>query len=125
MASPYLPDQDYSDYLAAQYQDIIDVCNATLPDLIIRAPPEYSDAPPPPPRPFSGTNGTTFTNGTCSGQMIESGFSQKGCDELSQKYSVTTGDLQAATGNDDCAMTTLVCVPDACTLKQVSAGATW
>lgn len=45
MSSPYLPDSDYSDYLVAQYQDILDVCAATMPELIIRDLPFYGDAP--------------------------------------------------------------------------------
>ncbi|KAF2766280.1 hypothetical protein EJ03DRAFT_345213 [Teratosphaeria nubilosa] len=46
LASPYLPDLDYSDYLVEQYYDIIEVCaNNQMPDLIIRLTPDYSDAP--------------------------------------------------------------------------------
>ena len=45
MSSPYLPDADYSDYLVAQYQDILDVCKATMPELVIRDLPFYGDAP--------------------------------------------------------------------------------
>ena len=45
MSSPYLPDADYSDYLVAQYQDILDVCKATMPELVIRDIPFYGDAP--------------------------------------------------------------------------------
>lgn len=45
MSSPYLPDSDYSDYLVAQYQDILDVCSAPMPELVVRALPYYEDAP--------------------------------------------------------------------------------
>ena len=45
MSSPYLPDADYSDYLVAQYQDILDVCKVTMPELVLRDPPFYGDAP--------------------------------------------------------------------------------
>lgn len=45
MSSPYLPDSDHSDYLVDQYQDILDVCKATMPELIIRNIPSYVDAP--------------------------------------------------------------------------------
>ena len=44
MSSPYLPDSDYSDYLVAQYQDILDVCKAEMPELVIRSLPFYGDA---------------------------------------------------------------------------------
>lgn len=45
MSSPYMPDSDYSDYLVAQYQDILDVCEASMPELVVRALPYYEDAP--------------------------------------------------------------------------------
>lgn len=45
MSSPYLPDSDYSEYLVAQYQDILDVCKASMPELVVRALPYYEDAP--------------------------------------------------------------------------------
>ncbi len=130
LASPYLPDQDYSDYLVTQYQDITDVCNVPMPDLVIRAPPNYENAP----MITNGTsvsngtiatNGTIAANGTCSGQAIQSIISQKGCNEISQRYSVTTGDLQATIGNDACTLTYPICVPAECCLKQVPSGATW
>jgi hypothetical protein len=46
--SPYLPDHDFSDYLIGEYLDILDVCNYTnaMPELIIRALPDYSTAVP-------------------------------------------------------------------------------
>ena len=148
MISPYLPDSDYSDYLISQYQDIIDVCNATMPDLVIRALPRYENALPPGPGltfgtnnattfagnatihgpyPMNGTfvNGTSAINNTCQGQLIRSSTIRTSCNDLAQKYSVTTGDLQAAIGNDDCSLTAPVCVPAACTLKEVPANATW
>ena len=158
ISSPYLPDSDYSDYLISQYQDIIDVCNATMPDLVIRAPPEYENAPPPGPGLTFGTNNATISAGnttshapypmnttihgpypmnstsvngtgaisnTCQGQLIQPSNIRTTCNDLAQAYSVTTGDLQSATGNDDCRLTAPVCVPAACTLKKVPANATW
>ena len=64
LASPYLPDHEYSDYLAAQYQDIIDVCDATMPELVIRAPPDYEDSPKGTGNQTKAINGTVATNGT-------------------------------------------------------------
>ena len=158
ISSPYLPDSDYSDYLISQYQDIIDVCNATMPDLVIRAPPQYENALPPVPGfnfgtnnatipagnttihgPYSmnttihgpypmnstSVNGTGAINNTCQGQLIQPSNIHTSCNSLAQAYSVTTGDLQAAIGNDDCSLTAPVCVPAACTLKKVPANATW
>lgn len=45
MSSPYLPDSDYSDYLVDQYQDILDICKTSMPELVVRALPYYEDAP--------------------------------------------------------------------------------
>lgn len=45
ISSPYLPDSDHSDYLVAQYQDILDVCQASMPELVVRSLPFYGDAP--------------------------------------------------------------------------------
>ena len=146
ISSPYLPDSDYSDYLISQYQDIIDVCNATMPELIIRAPPEYENALPPGPGLTFGTNNATISAGnttihgpypmnstsvnstsaiTCQGQLIQPSKIRTSCNSFAQAYSVTTGDLQAAIGNDDCSLTAPMCVPAACTLRRVPANATW
>lgn len=45
MSSPYLPDSDYSDYLVAQFQDILDICKVSMPELVVRDLPDYEDAP--------------------------------------------------------------------------------
>lgn len=47
------------------------------------------------------------------------------CDELSEKYGVTTGDLQEASGNDDCSHTDDLCLPAPCTVKKVPDGTSW
>ena len=117
LISPYLPDTDHSDYLIEQYQDILDVCKVTtMPELVIRALPNYAAAPPP-------TINTTAASSTCSGQTIPAGAS--GCDSLTSKYGVTTGDLQAISGNKQCNMGSAICAPAACTVQQVSAGTSW
>ncbi|KAF6219690.1 hypothetical protein HO133_004159 [Letharia lupina] len=128
MSSPYLPDSDYSDYLVAQYQDILDVCRISMPELMVRALPYYEDAPglydgvplssdnslmPP----FT-SNGSQFSNGT---NIPANGT---WCNALSAKYSVATGDLQAAIGDPGCVfLVSSYCVPAACTLMKVPFGA--
>lgn len=147
MSSPYLPDSDYSDYLVAQYQDILDVCKASMPELVVRALPYYEDAPgmyggmamssDSSLMPSFSSNGTQFSNGTnsttrCSSQTICAAdlkgitipTNGTGCDALSAKYSVTTGDLQAAIGDPYCVFSaSSYCVPAACTLMKVPSGA--
>lgn len=44
MSSPYLPDSHFSNYLVAQYQDILQVCNPNMPELFIRPLPSYNNA---------------------------------------------------------------------------------
>ena len=77
--SPFLPDADESDYLIEQYQDIIDVCNVTMPPSLIRALPSYPAAPTPtylPPGTDPNANVTALNSTTCGGQTI-SGSSDK------------------------------------------------
>lgn len=119
LTSPYLPDHDYSDYLIGQYQDILDICNYTniMPELVIRMPPDYATAVPPTPE-FNVT-----ANTTCTGQTIVKsalGFNAT-CNAIAQACNVATGDVQAATANDDCAIsTTSICLPAPCTLHQIA-----
>ncbi|KAL8831398.1 MAG: hypothetical protein Q9170_005312 [Blastenia crenularia] len=81
--SPFLPDTDESDDLIAQFQDITDVCNRTMPLTVIRAPPTYPAAPPPvtlPPGTDPNANSTDTSVTSCAGQTISSGSSKR--DEL-------------------------------------------
>ncbi|KAI2464655.1 hypothetical protein F4781DRAFT_436189 [Annulohypoxylon bovei var. microspora] len=125
--SLFLPDTDYSDYLIEQYQDIQDVCQISMPETIIRVLPNYDAAPnatflPPGTDPANNSSAPNADSGNCTSQVLSPGSS--GCDSLSQKYGVTTGDLQAATNSDDCTISNTTCVPSACTLKQVNDGDT-
>jgi hypothetical protein len=122
----FLPDTDASDWLIEQYQDIQDVCQVVMPDTVIRAPLDYASAPNITyllPGTDPAENSTDSNNGTtCRGQTISPGT---GCDGLSQNYGVTTGDLQAASGTDDCSFTGTLCVPAACTLQRVGSNTSW
>lgn len=123
LTSPYLPDHDYSDYLISQYQDILDVCNYTnrMPELVIRVPPDYATAVPP----ALELNVTTDT--TCAGQTIVKSTldPNANCNTIAQAFKVATGDVQAATGNDNCTIsTTSICLPAACILHQIATGDT-
>ncbi|KAH7360209.1 hypothetical protein BKA65DRAFT_576795 [Rhexocercosporidium sp. MPI-PUGE-AT-0058] len=123
--SLFLPDSDHSDYLISEYQDILDVCQVIMPETIVRALPSYAAAPnitylPPGTDPANNSSSPSTSSGNCSGQTLTS--SSIGCNSLSQKYQVATGDLQAATNSDDCVVTSSICVPSPCTLKQVGTG---
>ncbi|KAI1458827.1 hypothetical protein F4805DRAFT_114666 [Annulohypoxylon moriforme] len=124
--SLFLPDTDYSDYLIEQYQDILDVCQIAMPDSMVRALPGYAAAPnatflPPGTDPANNSSAPNANSGNCTSQLISTGT---GCDSLSQKYGITTGDLQTATNSDDCTISNATCLPSACTLKQVKDGDT-
>ena len=121
--SPYLPDHEYSDYLIQQYQDILDVCNATqnMPELVIRVPPKYATASPPP----LNVNGSA--DNCCTGQtIVKSTLDPKSsCNSIAQAFNVATGDVQAATGKSDCTLSTSsICLSSPCVLHQIPADAT-
>ena len=137
MSSAYLPDEDYSDYLVEQYLDINDVCTvSSLPELTTRGPFYYATA-------TALANGSSETasaslttssgspSAICFGQIVDTGLNVTStnatiaCNQLSLVHGVTTGDLQAITGGDDCYSPDPVCLPAPCSLVQVPAGATW
>lgn len=123
LTSPYLPDHDYSDYLIGQYQDILDVCNYAnnMPELVIRVPPDYTTVVPP----TLEFNVTTDT--TCNGQTIVKSTldPNANCNTIAQAFHVATGDVQAATGDDNCAISTdSICLPAPCSLHQIATGDT-
>ncbi|KAI0888396.1 uncharacterized protein GGS22DRAFT_155744 [Annulohypoxylon maeteangense] len=125
--SLFLPDNDYSDYLIQEYQDIQDVCQIAMPESVVRALPGYAAAPnatflPPGTDPANNSSAPSAGSGNCTTQLLSPGLS--GCDTLSQKYGVTTGDLQTASNSDTCTISNSTCLPSACTLKQVSEGDT-
>lgn len=146
VASPYLPDLDYSDYLVSQYFDIVDVCGVDMPDLLVRALPYYDYTP----GTYDGMpdvidNGTSSSGNassasvSCNQTLGPSELSSLTvpdadangtifCDALSKSYNVTTGDLQLAFDNYFCLPSlnfTSVCVPAGCTLMQVPNDTTW
>lgn len=126
--SAFLPDTDHSDYLIEQYQDIQDVCQIAMPESVIRALPNYADAPPVPylapgTDPAENQTAPDPDAGICTGQTLSPGSgSGAGCDSLSKQYGVTTGALRTATGSDSCLVSNATCVPIACTLRTVNAG---
>jgi hypothetical protein len=124
VTSPYLADSDHSDYLVDQLQDIGDVCSTSIPNITVRSIETYIVAPSPTSINFASTTASgSVVTATCLGQTVTADGSS--CDSLSQKYGVTTGDLQILSANDDCSFTGSQCVPLPCSLEQTSSGQTW
>ncbi|KAI1382676.1 uncharacterized protein F4822DRAFT_440959 [Hypoxylon trugodes] len=125
VTSSLLTNEDYSDYLVDQLQDIGDICSTSIRPLTLRAITTYDPAPPI--TSISLNNGSTPTTSippaaiTCAGQTVSSG---SGCDGLSTQYGIATGDLQVATNSSTCQVTAAVCLPAACTVQQVANGQT-
>ncbi|CAK7207308.1 hypothetical protein SEUCBS139899_010118 [Sporothrix eucalyptigena] len=138
LASPYLPDLDDSDFMADQWYDILDVCNAnaSMPDLIVRSLPYYPAAPG-----FSidGSNNATNSwvplsleiNGTCPGRLITladlpeptiDDNTQPPCDVIAPLLEASTGDVIEAMGTPAClpflnsTQMPSICLPLACQL---------
>ncbi|KAH3941458.1 hypothetical protein HBI56_198660 [Parastagonospora nodorum] len=122
VTSEFLADTDHADYLVGQLQDIADVCNTSIPAITTRATISWDSAPAPTPNSATTTPPPATT--TCAagqGQTLSSGT---GCDALSQKYGISTGDLEAISGSDVCSISTASCFPLACSLQQIGTGAT-
>ncbi|GIK01364.1 hypothetical protein Aspvir_005398 [Aspergillus viridinutans] len=120
VTSPFLPVSNYSDFLVDQLQDIGDICSTTLPNITTRDVPTYQPAPTPTvTRNVTATTSPTVTP-TCLGQMITG----SGCDTLSLKFGVTTGDLQAWSRSATCTISGSLCLPAACELQLVTSGST-
>ncbi|SMR55634.1 unnamed protein product [Zymoseptoria tritici ST99CH_1E4] len=116
LSSQFLPDNDNSDWLAEQYLDMTDICNATLPEVVIRALPDYAMAPPPPPM-ASNSTGNITSNATCEDRLIT--LDTSGCDEQAKKYNISTGDLRFASRSRNCSSTKEICAPEGCHLEKV------
>jgi hypothetical protein len=118
LSSPYLPDSDHSDYLVGQFSDMQSVCSTSM-ALTTRALPTYANATVIP----TTTTSSTAT-ATCVGQIIQPATPALSCDQLSQKYGVTTGDLNVITGDWDCGFTSPICAPSNCTVDYIPFGQT-
>jgi hypothetical protein len=123
VTSEFLADTAHADYLVDQLQDIADVCNTSIPAITTRASTSWDLAPAPTPSNTTTTAAPATTSCAAGqGQTLSSGT---GCDALSQKYGITTGDLEAISGSDVCSILKVSCYPLACSLQQVASGATW
>ena len=114
--SPMLPQSDYTTYLLEQYQQIQANCSTSLPVttysntlLVSTATAAVTTA----------STAPTATNSKCLGQSIPATSTHLGCNALSDKYNVTTGDLKSITGDDLCQFNGSICAPLPCPLDTV------
>ncbi|KAF2649567.1 carbohydrate-binding module family 50 protein [Lophiostoma macrostomum CBS 122681] len=121
VTSEFLTDTDHADYLVGQLQDIADVCNTSIPAITTRAAVSWDSASAPT---LTTTTTTAAAPTSCAagqGQTLSSG---SGCDALSKKYGITTGDLIAISGSNTCSISSALCFPLSCSLQQIVSGAT-
>ncbi|KAK2014359.1 hypothetical protein LZ32DRAFT_603389 [Colletotrichum eremochloae] len=138
ISSEFLPDEDHSDYLVEQFQDIQDVCQTTIAaEVMTRSLPNYPTVLTPTPTYGEGPARVTDTEPeetelSCGeGQVVinvmgtYSNDSFQACNDISLKYGVATGSLLVATGNEACYVEAReVCGPRPCQLLRVHQGQT-
>ena len=138
IGSEFLPDEDHSDYLVEQFQDIQEVCHTTLAASIMTRPlPDYPVVVTPTPTygegPATVTEEPSETTLACEGHQRVIGVrrhssndSFQACNDVAQLYNVATGNLLVLTGNNECHVESEeLCVPWDCQLSRVREGQTW
>ncbi|KAK3692974.1 hypothetical protein B0T22DRAFT_532340 [Podospora appendiculata] len=128
VSSPFLADSDNVEYLVNQLQDIADVCSTSLPPITTRAVIKWEGLPTTVVKTTatatgSGSASASATPTTCAGQVISTNAGL-GCDALSTKYGLATGNLKVISGSDTCVISSAKCFPSKCNLAVVPAGAT-
>lgn len=137
ISSEFLPDEDHSDYLVEQFQDIQDVCQTTIAETImtrrlpdypvaITATPTYGEVPATvtdtEPEPLTCPEGQAVLDlrYTTSENYVLA------CAEISLRHGVATGNLVVGTGNKACWVDAgEICGPLPCRLRRVREGDTW
>ncbi|KAF3482056.1 uncharacterized protein GIQ15_04815 [Arthroderma uncinatum] len=133
VASPYLPDLDYSDYLIEQYLDIVDVCDAEMPELMIRDLLEYDHANNTRNEPPANNSTSKVSSMACNRNLTITDLEKANlpnpfvsnttfCDILSVAYNATTGDLNLAFDDPICTPQenfTSICLPAKCPVIEV------
>ncbi|EMD68087.1 hypothetical protein COCSADRAFT_156549 [Bipolaris sorokiniana ND90Pr] len=92
ISSEFLSDEDHSDYLVQEFQDIQNICQTTIAvNIATRSLPNYMVALTPTPSfIFINVMGTTSNN------------SMHTCNDIARQYNVSTGSLVYLTQNEAC-----------------------
>lgn len=141
LASPYLPDLDHSEFMVAQWYDMLDVCkaNSSMPELIVRTLPYYQAAPG-----FSidgSDNAVDFVtptpDGPCPGRLIALASlpepvidynTQTPCDVIPPALNASTGDVIQVMRTPACLPNfnvTEICLPLSCHVGSMPNSTTW
>lgn len=139
ISSEFLPDEDHSDYLVQEFQDIQNVCQTTIAaNIATRSLPNYMVVLTPTPSFVEGP-GEVFepepeaTQMSCAADQIvinvmgtTSNNSMQACNDIARQYNVSTGSLVYLTQNEACYVEDQeICGPRGCSLFHVTKGQTW
>ncbi|KAF3055548.1 hypothetical protein GL218_07223 [Daldinia childiae] len=113
LISPFLPVSNHTKFLMEQFEYMQGNCSKSMP---------YSTSPStlfvsiaPTPTEVSNSTGSSITP-TCTGQLASPEPTPIGCNQLADRYNVSTGDLRIATGDFFCEIHQTVCLPAPCSL---------
>ncbi|EUC34225.1 carbohydrate-binding module family 50 protein [Bipolaris victoriae FI3] len=138
ISSEFLPDEDHSDYLVQEFQDIQNVCQTTIAaNIATRSLPNYMVVLTPTPSFVEGP-GEVFepepeaTQMSCAADQIvinvmgtTSNNSMQACNDIARQYNVSTGSLVYLTQNEACYVEDQeICGPRGCSLFHVTKGQT-
>ncbi|KAF2472769.1 uncharacterized protein BDR25DRAFT_220067, partial [Lindgomyces ingoldianus] len=122
LLSPFLVPGNWTKYRMDQFETLQKNCSTSMPystsasTLYIGTPNATT------PTPTSGTIitwGVTITP-TCTGQVVQPLATPLACNDLSDLYHVSTGDVKVATADPFCSFDKPICLPLACELKVIT-----
>ncbi|CZR68554.1 uncharacterized protein PAC_18453 [Phialocephala subalpina] len=122
LVSPLLPNSTFTDYLLDQYEDIQSNCSTSLPvttyskTLLVSTSAAATTT--------SGASATSSpaptATGSCMGQLVDPDpVNLVTCNDVTDKYNVTTGDVRVATNDYYCQFNTTICLPLPCELDTI------
>ncbi|KUJ13268.1 carbohydrate-binding module family 18 protein [Mollisia scopiformis] len=122
LVSPLLPNSTFADYLLDQYEDIQSKCSTSLPvttyskNLLVTSPAATTTTS----RVSDTSTAAPTATGTCLGQLIHpDSVNLVTCNDITDKYNVTTGDVRVVTDDYYCQFNTSICLPLPCELDTV------
>ncbi|KAF9888496.1 hypothetical protein FE257_008603 [Aspergillus nanangensis] len=118
LLSPFLLRGSFTGYLVDEFEDMQSVCSTSMP---------YTTSTT---SAFVGTLSRTATSTisspsptpTCTGRTLSGTVPALTCEQLADKYNVTTGELRHRTKSPECEFSESLCLPDACEISIVPIG---